>query len=173
MFGRLLSPLFVLGMLARPCLAQAPDPPPPQSATPRTSSSLATTPTVPAKKVWTNDNVSGAKGSVSVVGDKQNQKYPMDPNRPADPATVARIKKDLEKLQSQLEEVNKKLKAYKEFQEGEAVSKGERDMSKAYSRVPVDQQMTQLLEKKKELEGQLGDLSDEARKKGVAPGDLR
>src|ERR1700741_5422095 len=138
MLGRLLSPIFVLGTLTLPCVAQTPDPPPPQSATPRTAPSSSAAPTAAAKKVWTNDNVSGAKGSVSVVGDKRNDKYPMDPNHPADPATVARIKKDLGKLQSQLEDVNKKLKTYKEFEEGEAVSKGERDMSKSYSRVPVD-----------------------------------
>jgi hypothetical protein len=173
MFPRLLSVFPIIGMLALLCLAQTQDPPPPQSVTPAPVPASSNAPTTSAKKVWTNDNVSGAKGKVSVVGDKRNQNYHMDPEHPADPATVARIKKDLEKLQSQLDEVNKKLKTYKEFQEGEAVSKGERDMSKAYSRVPVDQQMAQLLDKRKELQGQIGEILDEARKKGVTPGDLR
>ena len=53
------------------------------------------------------------------------------------------------------------------------VSTGERDTSKGYSRTPVDQQMNQLLNKKKDLESQIGDLLDEARKKGIDPGQLR
>lgn len=83
----------------------------------------------------------------------------MDPEHPADSATVARRKKDPEKLQSQLDDVNEKLKTYKQFQEGEAVSQGERDMSKAYRRVPVDQQMAQLLDKKKSCKGRQGNSS--------------
>jgi hypothetical protein len=69
--------------------------------------------------------------------------------------------------------VNSKLKSYKQFEDGEPVSKGERDTSKGYSRTPVDQQMGQLLDKKKQLETQIGDLLDEARKKGIDPGQLR
>jgi len=65
------------------------------------------------------------------------------------------------------------LKSYKQFEDGEPVSKGERDTSKGYSRTPVDQQMSQLLDKKKQLATQIGDLLDEARKKGIDPGQLR
>jgi len=171
MFGRLLALFSVLGILAFSCLAQTQETPPAQSSSPAaTPPSSNATPATP-KKVWTNDNLSGTKGGVSVVGDKHNQNYHM--GQPADAATVSRIKKSLDKLQSQLDDVNMKLKSYKEFQDGEAVSKGERDLSKSYSRVPVDQQMTQLLDKKKELEEQIGDLLDEARKKGIDPGQLR
>ncbi|MGB9516145.1 MAG: hypothetical protein WBQ61_02925 [Candidatus Acidiferrum sp.] len=46
-------------------------------------------------------------------------------------------------------------------------------MSKGYSRTPVDQQISQLQEKKKQLEAQIGDLLDEARKKHIDPGQLR
>lgn len=173
MISRLLSPFFVLAVLAVPFLGQTPDTPPPQAsspaATPASSKAIPNSP----KRIWNNDNLSGAKGPVSVVGDKRSQNCPMSPNQPADAATVSRINKDLEKLQGQLDDVNKKLKSYKEFQDGEAVSKGERDLDKYYSRVPVDQQMAKLLDKKKELEGQIGDLYDEARKKGIDPGQLR
>jgi hypothetical protein len=37
----------------------------------------------------------------------------------------------------------------------------------------VDQQITSLQDKKKQLEVKIGALLDEARKKGVQPGDLR
>src|SRR5208282_5262731 len=111
-----------------------------------------------------------AKSGVSVFGDQRNKNYHRSPDPPADPA---QIKKSLEKIQGQLDDVIKKLKTYNEFQDGEAVSKGERDLDKSYSRTPVDQQMAKLLDKKKDLEAQIGDLVDEARKKGVDPGQLR
>ncbi|HTQ97107.1 MAG TPA: hypothetical protein VMH89_09880 [Candidatus Acidoferrum sp.] len=125
------------------------------------------------KKVWTNEDLAGVKGGVSVVGNKRNQTLHPSSGQPADPATVDRIKKSLQKLQSQLDEVNAKLDSYKQFQSGEAVSTVERDTSRGYSRTPVDQQMNQLLSKKKDLTGQISDLLDEARKKGIDPGLLR
>jgi hypothetical protein len=173
MFGRLLIPFFALGVLAVPGRAQTSDALPAQG-TNAASPAPATTPSpMPVKKVWTNEELAGAKGGVSVVGDQRNKNYHMGAGKPADPATVARIKKNLEKLQSLLDDVNKKLQSYKDFQEGEPVSRGERDLSKGYSRVPVDQQVLQLLDKKKKLETQIGELNDEARKKGIDPGELR
>ncbi len=177
MFGRLFFSLLVLGIVALPTRGQTSDKPPATDATPAAPSSSSTTAPAAAatapKKVWTNENMADTKGPVSVVGDKRNLHYHMGPSPPVDAATVARIKKDLEKLQTQLDDVKNKLKSYKEFQEGEAVSKGERDITQGYSRTPVDQQMVQLLDKKKQLEGHIGDLIDEARKKGIDPGQLR
>jgi hypothetical protein len=173
MIARLLSQLFALGMLVAPCLAQTHDPPPTQTSTPAATAPPSTADSTPAKKVWTNDNIPGNKDGVSVIGDKHNQNSRLNSGQPADAATATSMKKSLDKLQSQLDDVNKKLKSYKDFQDGEAVSKGERDMSKSYSRVPVDQQMVQLQDKKKQLEGQISDLLDEARKKGLDPGQLR
>jgi len=172
MFGRPLPLLLLVGFLAFPLLVRSQDKSQENPSTPNPAS-----PTAPAsetsKKVWTNENLAGAKGTVSVVGDKRNQAYHMASGHPADPATAARIKKSLEKLQSQLDEVNNKLKSYKQFQDGEPVSTGARDVTKGYSRTPVDQQMVQLLDKKKQLEAEIGDLVDEARAKGVDPGQLR
>lgn len=168
--GRLLVCLTFLLVFATAVQAQTSDVPLPQSAATGDSS----TPAPPAaKRVWTNEDLAGSKGGISVIGDKRNQTYRMGSAQTADAATVARIKKSLEKLQTQLDDVNKKLKSYKEFEDGESVSKGERDLSKGYSRTPVDQQIPKLLDKKKQLEGQISDLLDEARKKGVDPGQLR
>jgi hypothetical protein len=170
MFGRLLLSAFFGCAVALTASPQTPDPAPSQTP-PAASDSSGLAPAA-TRKVWTNDDVKGGKGGVSVVGNKGNQ-YHMSPAAPADAATIARIKQSLEKLQTQLDDLNNKLKSYKQFQEGEPVSKGERDMSKGYSRTPVDQQMAQLLDKKKKLETEIGDLLDEARKKGVDPGQLR
>jgi hypothetical protein len=173
MFGRLVAPVCVLSLLAFPCLGQTQDAPPSQAPATTMTPAATNAHVAPPKKVWTNEDITGTKGGVSVIGDKRNQNYHLTPNQPADPATVARIKKELEKLQTQLDDVNMKLKSFKEFQDGEPVSTGERDLSKGINRVPVNQQVAQLEDKKKTLQGQIGDLVDEARKKGVDPGQLR
>jgi hypothetical protein len=126
----------------------------------------------PAKKVWTNENLNEARGNVSVVGDKRNQKYSVTPNKPGDPGTVAHVRQDLQKLQEQLDDVNKKLKLYKAFENGEPVSTNERDFDKGVSRTPVDQQIVKLKEKAVKLKRQIDELVDEARKKGVPPNQL-
>jgi hypothetical protein len=126
-----------------------------------------------SRKVWTNDNLGDASGTVSVVGDKRNQKYSMTHSKLGDPATASRIRENLQKLQTQLDDVNKKLATYKAFEEGELVSTGGRDVNKGYSRVPVDQQMASLQVKKKDLETKIDALFEEARKKGIEPGQLR
>lgn len=170
MLGRLFTPLFLLGLLAIPCCAQsesAPSAPSSPSTTTPASGNPASSAT---KKTWTNDDLPAAKGS---AGDKRNQNARSSASPTVDAATVERIRKNLEKLQAQLDDVNKKLKGYKEFQQGEPVSTGARDMSKGVNRTPVDQQMAQLEDKKKQLEDQIGDLYDEARKRGIDPGQLR
>jgi hypothetical protein len=123
-----------------------------------------------AKKVWTNDDVKNA-GSVSVVGDKGNQKYTM--TKPADPATIAKYRNSLQKLQVQLDHVNKQLKLDEDFTDGKPVSESSRDMSHGYSRTPVDQQAAKLRAKKKQLEDQIDGLYEEARKKGIESGQLK
>ena len=123
------------------------------------------------KRVWTNDNLSEASRKISVVGAKSDQRYQL--TKPADPATVERIRKELKKLQGQVEEIKKQLASYKEFQEGEAVSASGYQVDKGYGRIPVEQQMIMLGKKKKDLETQIDEQLDEARKKGIDPGQLR
>jgi hypothetical protein len=148
--------------------ASAQTPPPAATALPASPSDAKK-----PKKVWTNDNVSGASGTVSVVGDSRNSNYKATPEKPADPQVVARIRKDLDKLRDQMAEVDSKLAVYKDFQNGEAVSTNVRQLDKGIGRVPIDQQISALQEKKKELRGKIDVLLDEAREKGVLPGQLR
>lgn len=176
MLGRALVALFALtvpGTLARPCLAQT-DITAAGNSTPAATSNATppASPTPTPKKVWTNDDVPSAKPGASAA-DKRGSTSRAAASETVDTATVQRIRKSLEKLEGQLDDVNKKLKAYKDFQEGEPVSTAEREIHKGVNRVPVDQQIVQLREKKKQLEGQISDLYDEARKKGIDPGMLR
>ena len=80
------SPLFAL--LAIPGFAQSTQTA--QPATQATSDADSKTP-APPKKVWTNDDVHKNDG-VSVVGDRQSQKYHMTGQQPPDPATISRIR---------------------------------------------------------------------------------
>ena len=168
--------LLLCGFLPIACLAQdnqAASAPVPSQQPGKATAEPAPAPvakTEKTKKVWTNDDVKSA-GRVSVVGDKRNQKYTM--TKPVDPATILKYRNSLEKLQVQLDDVNKQLKLYDDFSEGKPVSGGSRDMSHGYSRTPVDQQAAKLKEKKKQLEDQMDGLYEEARKKGIESGQLK
>ena len=97
----------------------------------------------------------------------------MTPNPAADSATVSRIRKNLEKLTAQIDDTNQKLAALKKFEAGDDVKDPGPQINKGLNRVPVDQQIAQLEASKKKLEGQVSDLLDDARKRGIDPGQLR
>ena len=126
-----------------------------------------------SKKVWTNENMSDASGTISVVGDARANKGKSSPSTPADPAYVAKTKKDLQKLQDQIDEANKQLATLKSFSEGEPVGSGTQEFHKGYNNQPIEQQRVNLEEKKRDLQAKIDALLDEARKKGVEPGQLR
>jgi hypothetical protein len=163
------------------CFAQSPAP----STTQSSSAAPATSPTqpqdVPAttadakkpKKVWTNEDVNGLSGPVSVVGNSKNSGKASSGAK-ADGQYIATTRKELAKLQSQLDDTDKQLSDLKDFSEGKApATSSGYQINKGYNRVPVDQQITSLQDKKKQLQDKIGALLDEARKKGVEPGDLR
>lgn len=169
----LLTLVLLLVRLALPSAAQTNDAN--SSAQSPSNASAAEPASKPApsapKKIWTNENISEASTKISVVGTKRDQKYPL--TKTADPATAERIRKELKKLQGQVEDIKKQLASYKEFQEGEAVSTSGYQVDKGYSRIPVEQQVVMLEKKKKDLEAQIDEQFDEARKKGIDPGQLR
>lgn len=125
------------------------------------------------KKVWTNDDMNSLNGPVSVVGDSKRSGKAATTGTSADAQYIANTKKELEKLQSQLDDAKKQITAYRDFEQGKAPEPTGYQIGKGYNRVPVDQQIASLEEKKKQLEGKISDLLDEARKKGVLPGQLR
>jgi len=162
-------------VLGTACFAQssAATPTPEQSSSGSTTAGDANSRTPAPKKVWTNENLGEASGKISVVGDNRNQKYTLTPAKPADPATVSRIRESLKKLQTQLDGVNQQLVSMKDFEEGETISKSSNEIPQGFTRVPVNQQIPVLQEKKKKLQLQMDELVDEARKKGIEPGQLR
>jgi len=146
------------------------------SSTAQTAPANTAPPTVPdskKKKVWTNEDVSGLNGPVSVVGNAKNGKGTTGADGSADGQYIASTKKQLEKLQGQIDDAKKQITALKDFQQGKAPEPAGYPLGKGYNRVPVDQQIANLEEKKKDWEQKISDLLDEARKKGVLPGQLR
>jgi hypothetical protein len=142
----------------------APTPKEPDRAT------VSTPPSGNPKRVWSNEDLGGP---VSASANKPTRQNPPAPSRTADPATIDRIKKNLKKLQEQLADVNLKLDSFRKFQQGENVSSAGRDLSKGYTRTPIEQQVATLQDKKKQLELQIDALYEQARKKEIEPGQLR
>jgi hypothetical protein len=125
------------------------------------------------KRVWTNDDFSGAKGAVSVVGDPRNKPEP-SPSKPANDQYVASVRKQLDKLQGQIAEIDKQLVDLKNFSEGEpSTSASGLKLNKSHDREPIEVQMRALQDQKKDLESKVDALLDEARKKGVESSQLR
>jgi hypothetical protein len=147
--------------------SKAPAPPAP------TQDSQTSAETKKPKKVWTNDDLSGAKGAVSVVGDSKNKPKP-SPSKPANDQYVASVRKQLDKLQGQIADIDKQLVDLKNFSEGEpSTSASGLKLNKSHDREPIEVQMRALQDRKKDLESKVNALLDEARKKGVESSQLR
>jgi hypothetical protein len=125
------------------------------------------------KKVWTNENLSGAIGAVSVVGDAKNKPKPAS-SKPANAPYVASVRKQLDKLQGQIADIDKQLVDLKNFSAGEpSTSASGIKLNKSYQREPIEVQMRALQDQKKDLESKIDELLDEARKRGVESSQLR
>lgn len=168
MLRRVSAALFLA--CAVPAFGNAQNAQDPNAATPPAQPASATPGAEKTKKVWTNEDIKSS-GPVSVIGDPQHQKYPM--TKPPDPALVAKYRSSLQKLQAQLDDVNKQLQAFQDFKDGKAVSEGGQDFGHSYSRTPVNQQTSKLQAKKKQLEGDMDALFEESRKKGIESGLLK
>jgi hypothetical protein len=146
------------------------------SAPPPQASSQDATPPAGAKKpkkVWTNENVSSATGTVSVGGDPKNQPKASS-SKPTNAQYVASVRKQLEKLQGQIADIDKQLVDLKKFRDGEpSTSTSGVKLNKRYEREPIEVQMRALQAQKKDLESKVDALLDEARKKGVESSQLR
>ena len=165
--------LFVFGAL--PAAAQTTDPGSPPTAS-QTQSPPASADAKKPKKVLTNEDLSNSTGKISVVGNGENTQG----NKPrgatpktANPQYVASVRDKIEKLIKQIVDVDKQITDLKNFQAGEPSSNASGvQLDKRYEREPVDVQIRALQNKKKDLQAKLDALYDEARKKGVEPGEL-
>jgi hypothetical protein len=166
------QPAAAANSAARDSAATGAQAPSTSDSTPRDTASSAAAPKK-TKKVWTNEEVTGISSTISVVGDDHTGKSKSTPPTPADPQYIAKTKLALQKLQAQIVDTNKQLATLKSFSEGEPVGSGAQEFHKGYNNQPIEQQRVNLEAKKKELQAQIDVLLDEARKKGVEPGQLR
>jgi len=164
----LMATLSLLGASSLP--AQSPDPTP-QSPPPQQDSTAPASAKQP-KKVWTNEDVKAA-GPVSVVGDSKN-KPKTTAAKNFNGTYAASVRKQLDKLQKQIEDVDKQILDLKKFKEGDPSNNAAGlKINKSYNREPIDVQIQKLQDQKKDLQAQIDALLDEARKRGVEPGQLR
>jgi hypothetical protein len=197
---RLLGIAFLVILLWRsgPCLAQIPSPD--ASGTPRSATGNPATPaetsgtTTPAekkkpKKVWTNEEMGSLKGTISVVGDAKltptdgGKKSTDDSKEKSDDESaltkearqrqIDEYRKRIQELQAQIDAADARINELKSFKGDNTGASGGVNPTQGYNMVPVEAQVKEQEEKKKNLESQIGDVEVEAHKNGFEAGDLR
>jgi hypothetical protein len=139
------------------------------------------------KKVWTDENLGEAGGTISVVGDPKAGPKGQAVQRPqakptpgksrgetVDPRTLEAVRQQLQRLQLNLDQVDQQLAQLKGFSKGYAKNAGglQRDTWQ-YNSSSVEEQLRHLQEKKANLQTAIDNLLDAARKSGIEPGQLR
>jgi hypothetical protein len=180
-----LASLFLL--LALPARAQSPDAgtTPPSTAKPADPPASAPAATPPEKKkpkkVWTNDEIGSVKGGVSVVGDgtsssanSANKRSATSEGREdARQRQIENYRNQIQDLQAQIDATDKRIDQLKNFKGENTSPSGGININQGYNMVPVEDQVKQLEEKKKQLQAKIDDTEIEARKNGIDAGDLR
>jgi len=133
------------------------------------------------KKVWTEDDVSKIDGGISVVGGSPSsgtgQGLPQSPAATPDNTAlgnqIENYRDQIRQLQAQLDATDKKIDDLRNFKADNTSSSGGINPNHGYSMTPIPDQIKQLEEKKKQIQEKMDAVSDEARKKGIEPGQLR
>lgn len=132
------------------------------------------------KRVWTNDEISTVGGNISVVGNSSSANTADSSSKSGSRATDSAQEKQIEQyrdqlrqLQAQLDSVDKKINDLRNFKADNSSASGGIDPRHGYTMTPVADQIAQLEEKKKQIQAKIDAVEDEARKKGIEPGQLR
>ena len=153
----------------------------------QTSGSSAQTATEKTKtkprKVWTNDEISNVGGdrAISVVGKGSSGDSNPSSNNFQKTASgsgardkqAAAYRDRLHQLSNELEATDKKISQLRNFKAENTSASGGINMNYRYSMTPVEDQVKQLEEKKKQIQAQIDAVEDQARKNGFEPGQLR
>src|SRR3989442_10269093 len=128
-----------------------------------------------SKKVWTNDEISGLNGGVSVVGEEAKAKPPKSGNAQsgANASEISRLRKELQKLRADLEKIDKQIHDLKQFNVGETTGSAGMQLHRGYTTASIPDQIKQLEEKRKQIETRIAAIEDDARKRRIEPGQLR
>ena len=133
-----------------------------------------------SKKIWTNDEVGGLQGTVSVVGTGRPAESQTQPSRNATDAAadarrgkVLRYRAAIAELRKKIDAADQRINQYKNFKGDNSGPSGGINPNRGYSMVPLDEQVKQLEEKKKQLLANIEELENQAKKEGIEPGELR
>lgn len=180
--------LFVIfALLALPCVAQTQDssghtPSTEKPAKPPSAGQPATQPEKkPPKKVWTNDDIGSIGGAISVVGNPAPSKSDPDRKKSGDSGAstdlrrrqIANYRNQIRQFQSQMEVIDARIAQLRNFKGENTSPSGGINIDQDYNMVPLEDQVKQLEEQRKQLQKRIDDLEDDARKNGIDPGDLR
>ena len=158
-----------------------------QASGPSSTAATATVSKPKPKKVWTNEDLGEAGGTISVVGNPQNSATnktaqprqakstsPKPADGTVDAKTLAAVRQQLQKLQSDLALVDQQLTDLKGFSKGDARGTGTLSTNTfQYSTASVEDQLKQLQAKKVNIQAAIDNLLDAARASGIEPGQLR
>ena len=146
----------------------------------------AKTPKPKPRKVWTDENLDEAGGTISVVGEPRSPSktetvqshQAKSAAKPSDGAvdakTLAALRQQLQKLESDLAVVDRQLAQLKGFSKGDSKNAGGLQSDTwQYNSSSVDEQLRQLQQKKSQIQAVIDNLLDTARASGVEPGQLR
>jgi hypothetical protein len=137
------------------------------------------------KKVWTNEEIPTVHGNISVVGDPAQASSYSDSrqwNTNSDSGNggkservnaIANYRKQLRQLREQQEAIDKKISDFRNFKADNSSPSGGINVHNRYSMTPVEDQIKQLEDKKKQIQARIDAIEDEARKNGIEPGELR
>lgn len=135
------------------------------------------------KKIWTNEEMSTMHGKISVVGDPEQARADSDSrNWNNDPysgsasdrqSAVASYREQLRQFREQLDSIDKKISDFRNFKADNSSPSGGINVRNRYSMTPVEDQIRQLEEKKKQIQDKIDAVEEEARKNGIEPGELR
>ena len=134
------------------------------------------------KKVWTNDEIKSVKNGVSVVGDtnKNSARHSYvreddeeNENQDVHKQQVEECRNQIRELRDRIDAADRRLSQLKDFKADNTSASGGIKMHQGYNMVPLTDQVKQLEDAKKQLQAQIEDIENEARKNGIAPGELR
>lgn len=149
---------------------------------PSQSGSQVVPPPTPVKKkagkVWTNEDVGGLTGNVSVVGNPgpaaRADKIEDPPQKPGEGLRdAAYYRKQLSPLHAQLESMDRDIQKLKNFKGSNAAPEGGIRNGGRYNMTPLEEQIRQIEAKKKSLQSNIDDIEREARHHGIEPAELR
>jgi chromosome segregation ATPase len=122
------------------------------------------------------------KNGVSVVGDtnKNSARHSYvreddeeNENQDVHKQQVAECRNQIRELRDRIDAVDRRLSQLKDFKADNTSASGGIKMHQGYNMVPLNDQVKQLEDAKKQLQAQIEDIENEARKNGIEPGELR